>query len=489
VIHEAIPVPKKRRSQGAKLRFSCAPKILFDAGAIVVSIRHLLRKPDGSLYYQRRIPAALKAHYGNKNRILESLRTRSLPEAARKIKVLTKRDDSRWAMMRASLSNGEQPLAPPVVKFQAEALLEKCTAATGHPDINVDNLYDYLLTKYGDDWYSATGKGERDALMNPVEREAARLLFETPEQRKASRRLSEALAIYLETHRNQQPKFIAFTTRAISHVYASVGDLELRSYDREMARQVRDSIPGSTGTKRRRLDAIVAVFNAGLHEFNLILPNPFARLNIRNEGHDATVRVPFTSAELQAISEACLARDDDLRWLIALQMDTGARLGELVGLRRDDVLLDGPIPFVQIREHPALGRTLKTPNSRRKVPLVGMALWGAERALNAPQRARLNGSGASERAKPATLGWLFPRYAADGNIRATAASASLNKWLTRLTGTSKTTHCFRHAMKDLLRAALVPDDIQKQLLGHGSRSVSDGYGQGYPLEHLQEALR
>jgi integrase len=110
-----------------------------------------------------------------------------------------------------------------------------------------------------------------------------------------------------------------------------------------------------------------------------------------------------------------------------------------------------------------------------------MALWAAERALNGPQGARLNGSGAS--------GWLFPRYAADGNIRATAASASLNKWLARLTGTSKTTHCFRHAMKDRLRAAGIPEDIQKALLGHGSRTVADGYGSGYPLEHLQEALR
>jgi hypothetical protein len=71
-------------------------------------------------------------------------------------------------------------------------------------------------------------------------------------------------------------------------------------------------------------------------------------------------------------------------------MDTGARLGEIVGLRRDDLSLAGPVPYVSIREHPALGRTLKTPNSRRKVPLVGMALWAAERALTVSQ-AGLNG--------------------------------------------------------------------------------------------------
>jgi hypothetical protein len=50
------------------------PKILFDTGAIVVSI-HLHKKQNSALYYQRRIPVNLKSHYGNKNRILESLRT------------------------------------------------------------------------------------------------------------------------------------------------------------------------------------------------------------------------------------------------------------------------------------------------------------------------------------------------------------------------------------------------------------------------------
>jgi nucleoside 2-deoxyribosyltransferase len=32
-------------------------------------------------------------------------------------------------------------------------------------------------------------------------------------------------------------------------------------------------------------------------------------------------------------------------------MDTGARLGEIVGLRRDDLSLAGPVPYVSIREH------------------------------------------------------------------------------------------------------------------------------------------
>ena len=67
------------------------------------------------------------------------------------------------------------------------------------------------------------------------------------------------------------------------------------------------------------------------------------------------------------------------------------------------------------------------------MPLVGMALWGAERALvNSPS------------------GWLFPRYAADQNIKATHASNTA--WLKRLLKDTKTTHSFRHAMRDRSQA-------------------------------------
>jgi hypothetical protein len=82
-----------------------------------------------------------------------------------------------------------------------------------------------------------------------------------------------------------------------------------------MARLVSDAIPETTGTKRRRLDVISAV--AGLREFNLSLPNPFAKLKIRGEGLDATRRVPFTPEELAVICKVCVSLDDDLRWSTA----------------------------------------------------------------------------------------------------------------------------------------------------------------------------
>jgi hypothetical protein len=43
-------------------------------------------------------------------------------------------------------------------------------------------------------------------------------------------------------------------------------------------------------------------------------------------------------------------------------------------------------------------------------------------------------------------------------------------------------------MKDLLRDAGVAEEVSKVLLGHGSRSISDQYGQGFSLQRLKEAL-
>ena len=102
---------------------------------------------------------------------------------------------------------------------------------------------------------------------------------------------------------------------------------------------------------------------------------------IPKEGEDATKRSVFTTEQLRIIAKACRAEDDDRQHIAALLMDTGARLAEIVGLRVEDVDLLDPVPFIHIRPNGKLGRTLKTPQSERRVPLVGEALWAARQAV------------------------------------------------------------------------------------------------------------
>ena len=152
-----------------------------------------------------------------------------------------------------------------------------------------------------------------------------------------------------------------------------------------------------TTSARRYLRAVNAVFRKALREFDLAdRSNPFASLTIVGEGNNSTPRVPFSREELQTLSRVCVEANDAHRWLLAMLIDTGCRLSEVAGLRKDDVSLGGAVPHLIIRPHLKLGRTLKNVNSERLIPLVGVSLWGAQRACAV---------------SASTSGWLFPQYA------------------------------------------------------------------------------
>lgn len=317
-------------------------------------------------------------------------------------------------------------------------------------------------------------------LWTPVEREAVRLLKEGDTLPEAH--LSDALAMYLKLHpRGQHPKFKADAERVFAQVYEAIGDLALTDCRRDHAHKLLEAMMSRgnrTLTVRRNLNTVVAVFNRGLREFDIHgRNNPFESIQIPEEHHDTKERTPYTTDELLTVSKACREKDDTIRHIIALQADTGARLGEIAGLLRTDVVLDGPVPHIVIQPHPKLGRTLKTPNSERKVPLVGEALWAAQRALAAPLK----------RDMPPSV-WLFPRYIKDGELKATHAANTINQWLKNLLKNDKTSHSFRHAMRDRLRLARVPKEIQDIIGGWEERSIGQGYGDGYTLEVLQEHM-
>ena len=85
-------------------------------------------------------------------------------------------------------------------------------------------------------------------------------------------------------------------------------------------------------------------------------------------------------------------------------------------------------------------------------------------------------------------GWVFPRYAADHNIRAVTASGTLAKWIGVVTGTDKTAHSFRHSMRDRLRDARVPTELQDKIGGWRPPTVGQAYGEGYSLEILRTEM-
>lgn len=461
-------------------------RAFFVNGVFKLGVQYLSQK-NGVFWYYRRVPKELQAHYQGKAFFRQSLGTRDAHVAAKKVAALAAEHDALWTSWR-SPSGKELGLTSQENRRAAEALLVAIGLAHGdaHKDEesgldHVEVLDSYLEARYGQKYLRVRhdpqqSQKDLEQLLTPVEREAVRLILEDPEKRRVT--LNDALETYLRNHNNSnQEKFVRDTRRAIQHVIAFVGDLPLEAYKREHANRVRYYLiakGGKTATVRRELNRIKAVFNVGLTEFDLwTTKNPFEKLRILNEEQDAEKRVPFTTQELQAINQACREWNDDIRHIIALQADTGARLGEIVGLRVDDVVLDYATPHIHIRPHVKLGRTLKTDTSERTVPLVGVALWAAQKAIEANRKAG------------GKKGWLFPRYASDGLIKATHASNTINKWLHAVTKTDKTSHSFRHTMRDRLRHVEAPEDIQNVIGGWGTKTVGMGYGEGYRLEQLK----
>ena len=147
--------------------------------------------------------------------------------------------------------------------------------------------------------------------------------------------------------------------------------------------------------------------------------------------------------------------------------ETGCRLAEIVGLRVDDYNQEEGV--IHIRENRA--RRLKTTGSRRSLPVGRIA-------RDMLDRIRLEVQGE----------WMFPQYIKGGICTATHTSNTLNKWLKK-SYSGKTVHCFRHALRDRLRAVECPLELIDQIGGWSSVGGSGaGYGLGYSIEHKREWL-
>ncbi len=186
----------------------------------------------------------------------------------------------------------------------------------------------------------------------------------------------------------------------------------------------------------------------------LKIPDIFKGLRLRGEAERS--RVPF---ETQFIQDKLLATgtldglNEDARFVLYVVTETGMRPSEVVNLRKDAIRLDAKIPYVKIQPD---GRKLKTEDSEREIPLVGIAL--------AAMRLRPEG---------------FPRY----RDKSASLSATLNKFLAE-NGLRPTkghsVYSLRHSFKDRLVAAEAPDSLIDSLMGH--KTYKPKYGKGPSLE-------
>ncbi len=279
--------------------------------------------------------------------------------------------------------------------------------------------------------------------------------------------LSEVAEEYLSLRQiDATPPRVAMNT-----FISLAGDRKVNEYTREDAKLfVRHLIRSGnkTATIRRRVNSLSAIINYAYSELDLEKRNPFTRLMIQGEGEDSYTRGVFTNEQLKQGYDKALSSGSTVRLLMPLLGETGCRLAEVVGLRLEDIDLEQDHIYIR----PNNARRLKTPNSKRALPLVDYAKLAIEKV-----------------GQQSDGEWLFPRYIKDGTCKATHASNALNKWLKK-DFDGLTAHCLRHTMRDRLRGVECPMELIDQIGGWKSvGGVGVNYGRGYSLEQMRQCLR
>ena len=247
-----------------------------------------------------------------------------------------------------------------------------------------------------------------------------------------------------------------------------VCDKMLSRLRRVDARAVRDHLLKSglaASTARRRLNDISAAVNDAILEYDIDMANPFHQLEVPNSQHRKDQRLPLDKEDMVLLAPI-MDTDDELGLIWATMRDTGARLGEVVGLRSRD--LDVADNFISIRAYG--DRSLKTSGSERDVPIpVPIAEALSKRKSTDPDA------------------HLFPRY---DRIRGEdSCSQVLMKRLRKVVkDDKKTVYSLRHRFKDLLRDTDCPENLAREIMGHSDQSSAANYGRGSALKRKREAM-
>lgn len=424
---------------------------------ITVKTKYLVNN-NGTLMFQRRIPLGLRKYFQNKHNLRLKLTGKHSSMAAEIVKHARDTD--------ALFNNLRSKSGVDRTQADAEALLAFYGLRPGDGNLktSIPNKYDdqpHLIDiqEYFD--YRAN----KDVLTDADE--LAKTLLTKP----MPLMLSKCLDVYFANHqKGTQARFRSDSLKHFKHVFDVLGDMGVENITREDAKRYVSARcqKVTTNSVAREISTIRAVLNTVIREKELVINNPFIALTIPNLGKDAKVREPFSVDEARLLVSSCLESPNDSRLILLLCVLTGARLSEVAGLRRQDVVLEGEVPHLHFVEYNE--RTLKTKNSTRSVPLVPIASNALKTHLD---------SHAED--------VVFPNYNNGNEVNGTGASSVIAGAIRRL-GISKTIHHARHTMRDLLRHADVPPHIIDSIGGWGSNSIGESYGRGYSLNQKLEAL-
>ena len=362
----------------------------------------------GVYHFVRRVPSDVRQHYRS-DRVSISLRTKSEATATRSAKSISQRLDDYWYGLR----------------------LQKMNMPALHLVIgNKDDVDDNSPT------------------------------------------MMEAVDVYLSLKADKQtPTFIRAAKRNGRYVAEALGNRPITSYSSSDAAAFRDYLFDkglALGSVKRIFGSVRSIINLVMLEHGIEGSNGFAKTYMPDRD-DSQDRQPIPQDQLIKLQRTCRHQDDEMRWLLALISDTGMRLAEPAGLHKNDIILDAPLPYIDLKPHS--WRRLKTKSSARHIPLVGASLWAAERL------------------QTHNSSYAFPRYCNGHTCNANSASAALNKWMKVTIGNGNVVHGLRHSLRDRLRAVECPSDIIDAIGGWATTGIGHAYGNGYSVDVMAKWMQ
>ena len=419
---------------------------------------------NGRPYFQRAVPADLRERIG-----LSKISVSLKPENGH-VAIQCQRLSEQWTALFKAMRS-DHSLTSSEVKKAATALLARfgLKPGDGNYEIPMPRGHEGTFNSHAhleEFEYATEFDYERG---DPVTTKAYEML-----QKPMPVLLTEAFALYLEAHeRGREPAFKQSQGQHWDKFVALTGDIALTSLTRDHAKAYRDhrlNTGVKAATVKREINTLTAIVNKAFAEMSLIQKNPFEQLTIHKTfSNQSSDKQPYTRTEIKKLVKQALRANDERRRIILVLAVTGARLAEIVGLRRKDVdLTKRAISIV-----PHASRSLKTKPSQRSVPLLPIAFEAVKSQLSEHDEE-----------------FLFPTYASNVKVKSDSVSATLNKWVRTVVDAPNTSlHSFRHSLRDQLRAANCPNEVSKAIGGWSEgNDVSSSYGLGYDLDIKREWL-
>lgn len=435
--------------------------------------------------YERNTPLDVRHLDPRGTSIRVRLTARSAQEARKQRDALAISDDALWAALRAG-----EDAATAWQRYDAQRQLHLAlgmepvdheapfnTLPREQRQAHLRNVLKAVDMVTGDDFKS------EEELAKAVERTGLDshpiYLAGIGSAKKVSVTLSDALRQFVEDSAlanrskstQQQRKWEERRRRGVNNFIAVCGDLEMERITRDHAlrlhtfwrdRILRENISADMATKT--FSALRAVYRNHFDRLGeMHRQNPFDGLSFPDVATDG--RLPFTVDWIRARflrGDALAGLNNEARAILLVLVETGCRPSEVCNLVPEAIQLEDDIPHIDIA--PRRDREIKSKTSRRKLPLVGVALEA--------MRQHPNG---------------FPRY----RDREDTLSATLMKYV-RENGLREndrqSVYSLRHSYVDRLRAAGIGDDLRRAITGHAVGDSHSGYGRGFGLEIMREAM-